>query len=236
MNHKIVCFAAMSLLAFAACKKNNNTTVPISGPAAKGLFINATLHVDSLRVNINDTLQSSVGNLLFLSNGGYKNIRDGSKVKVDFIVPKTNGTIASTTQSIIKNNYYSFFAVGEGTVANPPSIVFVADDMTAPGAGNAKIRFANLSVEPGFTMTAVIDNASSGIQKLDSNLTYKTVTPFINIAAGTYNVTMGDPGSLKSVTLANQTIISGKIYTYVFTGKNGATGNAAFALKVLEHQ
>lgn len=219
---------------FYGCKKNNNTPAPPTGSYAKGLFINATLNEDSLRVNINDTFQSSVGNLLFLSNGGYKNIRTG-KITIGFFVPKTNGVVATTVQTTQLNEYYSVFAVGEGTVTNPPSILFVADDLSTPATGYSKIRFANLSVEPGFSMTAVIDN-TSGIQKLDSNLSYKFITNFKTVTSGTYNITMGDPGSLKSVTLASQSLLSGKIYTYVFTGKNGATGNAAFALKLIENK
>jgi len=225
---RIALLSAAALFAFAACKKNDNNGGPSTGPTAKALFINATLHESSLSVKVNDTLQQNATNLTFLTNKGYMNVRSGN-VKLGFIRTTDQGEIANITSALATGSSYSVFAVGNGTTGSPSAILVVSDDLTAPASGTAKIRFANLSAEPTFSLSAVVTN-TNGTQKLDSNIATNVVTSFKTVTAGTYSITMGDNSTLQSQTLTGQNLTSGKIYTYVFTGKDGATGTSAFKL------
>ena len=232
---KIALLSTAALFTFAACKKNDNPG-PTTGPTAKALFTNATLHESSLDVQVNDTAQSGATSLTFLSSKGYMNVRAGN-VKIGFVRTNGQGEIASTNASFTTGSTYSVFAVGNGTTTAPSSIIVVTDDLTAPSSNMAKVRFANLSVEPNFVISAALTakTGSIGTQKVDSNLTMNKVGSFISVASGKYDITLADPNTLKSVTLNDQTLTSGKIYTIVLTGEDGATGNSALKPTIINN-
>lgn len=225
---RIVFALTVGMLAIAACKKSDSSNTPTTGPTARAILMNATLHESSLSVKINDTAQQNATNLTFLVNNGYINVRSGN-VNIAFIRSTDQGEIANTSAAFSTDSSYSVFAVGNGTTTSPSSIVVVSDDLTLPSSGMAKVRFANLSAESSFNMSALITN-TSGSQKLDSNIATNTVTPYQTVTAGSYSITMADQNTFQSQTLSSQSLASGKIYTFIFTGKDGATGNSAFKL------
>src|SRR5690606_20994123 len=121
----------------------------------------------------------------------YINIRSGASVKVGFVRASSQGEIASKTENFTTGSSYSIFAVGNGTTNSPSAVVVVSDDLTAPATGMAKVRFANLSAEPDFVMSGVVSGTNGSI-KLDSNITTNKVTPFREVAAGNYTITMAE--------------------------------------------
>lgn len=123
------------------------------------------------------------------------------------------------------------------------SLILFYDDLKAPDAQKAKLRFVNLSPETGTInvfngKTALFSNIAYG-RAANSSLAGETLSawslgPFQNVNPGIYdlnftNATSGNTtGRSTSVTLE-----AGKIYT-VFT--NGLlSGSPAFGVKVLEH-
>lgn len=216
---KLALLLAAGVFTFAACKKNDSNPAPGTGPTAKVMFMHGVITSDSIKVKVNDTLQSSVPSLYFKKVTPYTNLRAGSNVKLTFFNPANPGLDSfAIFQGITTNKNYSVFLAG-GNAASK-SVVFVEDDLSAPTSGMAKIRFVNLSPDPGFdNLTAVLTNtATTNVLALDSNISFKEVTPFFQVPAATYSVKIGKPSIFTFKEQANQQLLSGKIYTYVLTG------------------
>ncbi|MCF0055299.1 DUF4397 domain-containing protein [Dyadobacter sp. CY356] len=123
------------------------------------------------------------------------------------------------------------------------SLILFYDDLTAPDAQKAKLRFVNLSPETGAVnvlngKTALFSNVAYG-RAANSSLAGETLSawtlgPFQNVSPGKYDlnftnaVSGNTTGSSTSVTLE-----AGKVYT-VFT-HGLLSGSPAFGVKVLEH-
>lgn len=225
-----LCFA---ILAGASCKKKSPeptpTPTPTPVPAAKVKFTNACLNTPSLGVKINDTALSSLSGLAFLATSAYLNVTPGTSVKTSFIFPSTNSPLVSPAPSFsfTDGSNYSVFAVGDVTSA---AAMMVSDDLTAPAANKAKVRFVNLSLD------ALSDNFYVAGNKLDSAVMYKDVTPFHEVPSGDQNVIVQDPNDVgNQQTITPQNFVAGKIYTIMLTGSKLNTGDAALKLTVITH-
>jgi hypothetical protein len=98
--------------------------------------------------------------------------------------------------------------------------------LVTPGAGSAKVRFAN------FCSAATKLNCYFRSQKIDSFVTYKAVDEFISIPAGTDNLMVQDNSNHNyTATIQNQTFAGGKLYTVMFT--DTADGQSGFKLTVI---
>src|SRR5690606_4303848 len=103
--------------------------------------------------------------------------------------------------------------------------------LTAPSAGKAKVRFANLCVD-----NMQVD-CYVGTPKIASAISYKTITPFSEVDAGSnLNIMMNnkDTITLKGE-LSNQNILAGKIYTFLLTGTRNGSGSAALKLTMINN-
>ena len=218
---KYLLVAAASIFAFAACKKSSNTTPATNGPTAKAIFVNAIVSPDSARVKINDTLQPSFNGLAYSTAAGYYLIRAGNNIKITFYSPITGVELLTSNQNITQDSSYTFYATGDGTTKN---LLVTTDNLAAPSAGNAKIRFINLS-PTGFGAKILLDNVA-----VDSNINYLGMSPFRQVPANSYNVKMGDPGTFTFGSITSQSLQAGKIYTFILTGTTTGSGN--FALKL----
>lgn len=227
MKKTFLFLTAAGLLGFAACKKDNNTPGASTGPTANAMFVHTVMNADTLKIKINDTLQNSVLGMTFLNNSGYKSVRSGN-VKATYYFPSTGGTLVEATQALTQSAHYSFFAIGNVTA---PEILFSADDLTAPSSGKAKVRFANLSVD-----NMKVD-CYVGTPKVQSAISYKTITAFSEVDAGSnISIMMNnkDTITLKGE-LTNQNILAGKIYTFMLTGTRNGSGNAALKLTMINN-
>jgi hypothetical protein len=208
---------------FSACKKDDdkNDNDPSK---ARVLFVHTTLSADTLRVKANGATE--VNSLPSLGNSGYISLSPGSTA-ISFVLTQTSLPLKDTTINLAANNNYSVFAAG--TVVSPG--VFVTnDDLTSPGSGKAKVRLINLSQE-NLNETIYV-----GSTKIDSNVAYRTATPFREVAAGTYNVIVQDPSNVPLLRqISNMQFVGGKIYTIIISGLAAGSGNAALQLTVLSN-
>ncbi|QIL41356.1 DUF4397 domain-containing protein [Pedobacter sp. HDW13] len=175
--------------------------------------------------------------------------------KASFAGP--NGPIASY--------YHTLFTVAKRKPSklnpgNRDSLVLVYDDLTAPAAGKAKIRFANFSPDApnldlkttgGTSWFANVAYGNFGDQvqlSYDANgkapatisgLSWKTLGPFKEIAAGAAqnlelrNNSTGTLVPVKTAALSNLNFEEGKIYTLFING-NLAT-DAALQATLIVH-
>lgn len=217
-----------TLLIIASCGKKEKDPEPTPIPAtqvAKTMFTNGCISSGQLKVSINESLIASITGIDYLNNTAYLDIAPATQVKTAFVLQNSNVKLAEVTQDFTVNNYYSVFA--SGVVTNPSMFVTV-DNLTAPSAGKAKVRFVNLSPD-NFNESVFV-----GSSKIDSNVTYKGVTSFIEVNAGTYKITAQDPSNIPSVQILDQQVLTaGKIYTIMLTGTLSGTGTAGLNLKMI---
>lgn len=138
--------------------------------------------------------------------------------------------------SILNNNRsYTLFVTGLAsatTHADTLTYILTTDYAAIPDLGYGKIRFVNASPR-----TAGLDVYANGTQAF-SNITYKKVSPYIQVPAGTYafkiNATATPASTL--TTLSNITVQDGRLYTLYTRGLVGRTDSAAFTAAVIANQ
>lgn len=161
--------------------------------------------------------------------------------------------------------YHSLFAVNKRKPSklntnNRDSLILVYDDLTAPAAGRAKIRFANFSPDaPSLDLrttsgtsvfanvaygnfgdqTLITYDASGKAPTTITGLTWKTLGPFKEVTAGTSqnfelrNTTNGAIVPIKGTTLTNLNLEAGKIYTIFINGN--LTTDATLTATIITH-
>jgi hypothetical protein len=243
-------FAGILLLA-ASCKKTdylniNNADRPAlvahisfvnARPVNAGIqFWTYITQVTKTAVAINaktDYLDTQFGdvqiNFTEGTNTSYKASRQFGNSATFTATGGPNGPIATY--------YHTVFAV-KNTKATADSLILFYDDLTAPAAGKAKIRFVHLApgnpaVDFGVTgQTALFTNTVYGRAggSILSGTGYNawSLGPFVTVDAGTVNFTVTkstDRAALNILNnkLNNVTLAAGKIYTIYINGTPGST-------------
>ncbi|MFM6976168.1 MAG: DUF4397 domain-containing protein [Sphingobacteriaceae bacterium] len=220
-------FALLGLvsLVFFACDKNESR-INIRNGSANIMAVNASPDAKPTDFYIEKT-KINAEPLTYNNHTNYVMVESGTK-KTEFKSSTDNTVLASSTLNLVdKANYTIFFA---GNVATP-EVILVADDLSAPGAGKAKVRFVNLSPDETKLDVRVI-----GGDKIAIGRDYKSVTDFTEV----------DPGVLKYELLNNQdasvvltmpefSVDAGKIYTIWIKGTKNGTNDAALGANILEH-
>ncbi|MCE7042440.1 DUF4397 domain-containing protein [Dyadobacter sp. CY312] len=168
------------------------------------------------------------------NNTGYKASYQFGNSPTFSATGRPNGPIAT---------FYHTVVAARTSSNKADSLILFYDDLKAPDAGKAKLRFVNLSPGAGTLnvlngSTALFSNVAYG-RAANSSLSGEALSawslgPFQSVNPGQYDlnftnsITGNAVGTAKSVTLE-----SGKIYT-VFT--NGLIGGApSFSVSTIEH-
>lgn len=226
MKKTLLSFSILAvIIAFAACKKST----PAPSNTASVMFVHGcaagatTINLDG---KANNAAVPGAANISFMKYSGYQNVTAGSNVLLSFFVTGLN-QLDSQSVNLTANAHYSAFAGGSIT---QPSFVFATDDLTAPSSGMAKIRFVNLSPD-GLNTSCYI-----GATKIDSNVTYKTCTPFFEVSPTTAKVEMVDQAVLSnSGIILSQQLVAGKIYTFMLTGSATGSGTSVLTLTAINN-
>lgn len=176
------------------------------------------LLVDNAKVNTSP--------LNFPANTGYLQVPAGSRnVKVN--AAGTTTTVINADLDLAAKASYSVFAIDE--VANISALV-LADDLTAPAAGKAHVRFVHLSPDAPAVDVAL---SSSGAVVF-GNQTFKGYTDFTPLDAGSYDLDVRLAGtSTVALDLPTITLESGKIYTVFAKGFVGGSGAQALGAEII---
>lgn len=214
-------FAAAAL--FSACSKDDdNTNV---SPDATVKITNALPDAGSVDVfNGQSKLNSTA--IAYGDATGYMNVASGD-VTYDFKSTVSGNTVLSAPLTFKKGSY-SLFATGVAA-DNSTVGVLAEDDLGTPSANHAKIRFVHASTD------ASSQNFLANDSLLYTAIGYKTVTPFKELAAGTYTLKINDAASgTTTLSMPNVVLQAGKIYTVVAQGLVNATPvvQQGLALKV----
>ncbi len=219
-------YAALGFsLVMGSC--NKTTVTPAS--TASMMFVNGCIPSTALAFNadayINSTAVSGASGIAILKNSGYKAVAVGT----DSVTFNTSGAvIAGGSLATTLSSSYSAFLGGS---AYSPFVILQSDDLSAPATGNVKIRFVNLSPQN------LNESCYYGTTKVDSNVAYKSITPFFQVPAGTVNILMQDPANptMFPTNLQSQTFTAGKIYTVMITGLWANTGSTGLTYTLINN-
>ncbi|SHI71862.1 protein of unknown function [Hymenobacter daecheongensis DSM 21074] len=237
LRRTLVLTALPAVLAFAGCGKDDD---PVVTPAPEQGRVSAFHMAASANVGVKVLVDDvDKATLTYGQNSGYQGINTGAHtLKVNVASSGANALTQALT--VEKDKSYSYFAY-----ANAPTTVaglLIPDDLTAPSAGKAKIRFVHLgqgSLTPlklSTTVASVADIANTETQ-------FANASSFVEILPGSYNIAVtSGPASVVvtnvgdgsgSGTVANKTYESGKIYTVVLRGITGALVDPALQPKAV---
>lgn len=217
-------FLALFATAIMACKKDKPT--PITG-SANVMAVHASADAKAADFYLGDTKINTAA-IAYGANTNYVSTPSGSR-KAEFRATENNAVLASATADLVKDKNYSIFFAGAVAAAD---VVIVGDDLTAPPAGKAKVRFVNLSTD-----NTKVDFKLKEGGKLATGADYKSVSNFLEVNPGnlTYEILKSDDNSVILYTTPALTIEAGKIYTVWLKGSTNGTGDAALGTNLIVH-
>ncbi len=216
-------FVAVSFL--TSCKDEEETKITPAVSQANVLVTHASPNAPGVDLLVDGAKQNSAA-LEFPNNTGYLKVTSGSRnIKVN--VAGTATTVIDATLPLTQDANYSVFAIDS---VSKISALVIADDLTAPAAGKAHVRFVHLSPNAPAVDIAV---ASSGAVVF-GNKAFKEYSAFTPLDAGTYNLDVRVAGT-KTVALVLPaiTLEAGKIYTVFAKGFLGGTGAQALGAQII---
>jgi len=168
-----------------------------------------------------------------IKNAIYKVINTDTVAQSDDLISQTslvgNGAYTLILTDTVKRPFtkgagYVATIGTAGTSATRGGLTFVqiTDNLTAPAAGNAGIRFLNLA--PGASAVFLTAGGTTLPGTLSASRSYKTTTnftAFTSVAAGSYNleVRTGSATGTIIATLPSTALADGKLYTIFLSGK-----------------
>jgi hypothetical protein len=205
------------------CNSDDTTVAP--GPAGSGqvLVIHASPDAPAVDLLVNNTVVAS--GLMFPNNTGYLAVPAGTpNVKVR--VAGTTATVIDANLPITANTSYTVIAADSVARLAP---VVLTDNLSAPAAGKAHVRFVHLSPN-----APAVDIALRGGAVVFSNTAFKASTPFTPLDAGTYNLEVRVAGTSTVVlSLPNTTFAEGGIYTVFAKGFLSGSGTQTLGAQAM---
>jgi Domain of unknown function (DUF4397) len=206
--------------AFTACKEDEEEVTPtpapvvVETPKANVLVVHASPDAPGVGLLVDDVLINTGAALEYPNNTGYLAVDAGTRnIKVN--VFGTASTVIEADLPLEENVNYTVFAKDE--VANISPLVLV-DDLTAPAAGKAHIRFVHLS--PNAPAVDVLADGSP----LFSNYVFTDASSFTPVDAGSYLISVNAAGTETEVlNVGSVSLEAGKIYTVFAKGFYEAT-------------
>ena len=225
--------AALALLPatvlFAACSKKDTPAPAPAVDQGQVLISHAAAAVNTqITAFAND---QQVGQLNYGQSTAYSNVNAGNA-----LIRINNGSSAVATQTVAlaKGQSYSVFAYSPNSNIGSVALLPVADDLTAPAAGTAKIRIVHLAVGAPTPVRLSIPAATptGSPNDLTTEVAFGTASAFVVVNAGspTLSVTMAAAPRSQVVAVGDgtgtgtgsKTLESGKIYTVVVRGIAGS--------------
>jgi hypothetical protein len=224
-------------LLLTACGKDDKPAAP--APDQGKIMISHAAAAASSQVTafVND---AQVGQLNYGQTSGYINANAGTPT-----LRINNGTQAIATKplTIAKDQNYSVFAYSPSNTIGSADILTIPDDLTAPPAGQIKVRLVHLGVGAPSPVQLTVPNVVPGTPgtPVGGDVAFGAASNFTNLTASTINFTITAPGALP--TAPRTTVLTvgdgtgagtgtknyeaGKIYTILVRGIVGAGVPAA---------
>lgn len=210
-------------LAFVGCGDDDDNPMTPVTPQASVNVTHASPDAPGVDLLVDDVRAKQ--NLAYPASTGYVKINAGTRnVKVN--VTGTTTTAIEADLALSENRSYSVFAVD--AVASIEAIV-IQDDLTAPAAGKAHVRFLHASPDaPAVDITTTTGGIVFG------DYIFKEYSAFTPLDAGTYNLQVRLAGTSTVVlALPPITLQAGKIYTVFAKGFVAGAGAQALGAEII---
>ncbi|HSG98686.1 MAG TPA: DUF4397 domain-containing protein [candidate division Zixibacteria bacterium] len=225
MNITSGLLVATLALATTACSDEDNAIVNPSPETSRVLIVHASPNTPGVDVFVDDGA-AAVTNLQFPDNTGYVQLESGARnVKANVTGAGLAGAPINATLTLAPNTNYTVFAAD--VIDNITPLVLV-DDLTAPAAGFAHVRFVHLSPDAPAVDIALSTDGSV----VFGNVAFKETsgsTPgaFTPLPAGSYPLDVRVAGTATvALDLGTITLEAGKIYTVFARGFLAGDGSA----------
>ncbi|MDF3078080.1 MAG: hypothetical protein K0S09_1969 [Sphingobacteriaceae bacterium] len=211
-NKPLLTVVLFSMLGFASsCSKDDNDGT--ASGTAHVMIVNSVEGSSSQDFYLDDAKVNSQA-VAYKQTNGYFDVAAGNH-KADF---KTSGSASVNSTSNVNlqaGKYYTVYYTG---TTSSSSTLTTEDDLSAPAAGMAKVRFVHLSS----AAASAIDIGVTGASKLATGLAYKTASAYYTVAPATSFQVFTAGSATSSLTLNSLGLQAGKIYTVYVTGSSTA--------------
>jgi hypothetical protein len=209
---KIGAFGMLSIL-LMSCLKNNYTPPP---PTALLTVIQALADEPPLNFFLNG---NQVNQSPFIYGNGIDYFSAYAGQRTANFYDQSMNTILSAPITLAPNAAYSLFLTN---VPSKPEILLLTDTLNKPAAGNASVRFVDLSPD-----APAADLAVQGGSVLVSNRSFMGYSSFSAITANSnYTFVVRQTGTNTVLaTLSNVSLSSGYVYTILFEGLSAPTNS-----------
>ena len=225
---RVSALAALAALALTGCGKDENNPVApaTSTPPAQVMAVHASPDAPAVDLLVDNTVAGT--GLAFPANTAYLSVAGGTR-NVKVRVAGTTTTVIDANLAVAAGTSYTVFAADVVSSIGP---LVLTDDLTAPAAGTAHVRFVHLSPD-----APAVDVAVQGGPVLFANRAFKQFTAFTPVDAGTYNLEVRLAGTTTSVLPLNGIALQpGKIYTVFARGLAGGSGAQALGAQIIANR
>lgn len=190
---------------------NGDAFVDLTAGNSDVLVTHASPDAPGVGLLVDDVLVNTSAPLNFPDNTGYLSVDAGIRnIKVNAF--GTSTTVINADVAFEANKDYTVFAID---VLDSIEALVIEDNLTAPTAGNAHVRFVHLSPDAPAVDIAVASNGAV----VFADYEYKESSAFTPLAAGTYDLDVRLTGTSTSVLpLSGIALEDGKIYTVFANG------------------
>jgi hypothetical protein len=221
--------AFMSFLIFIMASCHKETSNSFSNESSNLTLVHASPGTTAYDVKMNGRRL----NLNSFTYGNYYNYGLVPSGPAVFSITRagTNIVAAKDSFSLISYAAYSFYITD---FPSNVSLLITKDDLSAPAAGKAKLRFINLNPDSGPLNLNYIGNTTP----LFANIPFKSNTAFIQLNPATgIDFTIADStGTNILATSAKYRIDQGRIYTIIAKGAKSATDTPTTAIGVINNR
>jgi hypothetical protein len=217
---------ALITLTLVSCDDDDDD---METPKAQVMVVHASPNAPAVDVRINNTV--ALTNLAYPSNSSYTAVNAGT---TNLKVSPTGTTtyVIDANVTLAANTNYSVFAIDSVTKIKA---AVVTDNLAAPAAGKAHVRFFHFSAN-----APAVDIAVAGGPVLFPNRSFNdqgtntSVINFTPVDAGSYTLEVRAAGTTPAIlTIPNVALTAGKIYTVFAKGFLGGTGAQALGAQII---
>lgn len=183
---------------------------PTSFPKSHYRLLHASPGTGPVDVHINGKVVAR--NLRYLNFTNYFSVPSGIYTVRVYPTGKTSGPLIDTKLQLVPGSIYTIAAIGD---PENVGIQPISEPLPGPTARYSMVRFAHLA--PG---TPELNIILPDGKKLFSNVSYKEVTEYIQLAPGNYGIEAITTSNNKRILIVPRINLQGdKIYTIYAVGK-----------------
>ncbi len=214
-------FCAISALLITSC--NPDEPAPTVKVYGKVMLIHAAAGAPAIDLFI-DGIKKNTDPIAYKNNSSYKDVEAGAlNHQIISKYSSTGAKLDSVGLKVNKDIGYSYYTYIDNDANKTVRVFTSTDNLAATTAGKAKVRLVHLMPDiPGNIAIDVEAVAPGGIASSRNdftNVTFKTIKDFVEIAKGTYDIKIKQTGTTNIVlTIPNVVLTEGKIYTFIAHG------------------